>query len=79
MRVLGEMTSDTGRLGNRIWACFAPLAIKAEGAVPEAGVETVTYSHEELLAAVRAGQFQHALHVAILAVAAASAGVLTIS
>jgi ADP-ribose pyrophosphatase len=70
MQVLGEMSTDTGRLNNRIWACFASGVRKVEGHQPEAGMETLTYSMGELLELTRGGQFNHALHVAILMLAA---------
>jgi ADP-ribose pyrophosphatase len=69
MQVLGEMSTDNGRLDNRIWACFAPRVCKVAGYQAETDVETKTYSVGELMQAVREGEFNHALHVAILMLA----------
>jgi len=66
VEVLGSMEPDTGRLGNRIWACVAQRARKVEGAVPEEGIEVTTWSVEELVQATIDGRFDHALHVAIV-------------
>ncbi len=78
MQVLGELTTDTGRHNNRIWACFARGVRKVTDYQPEAGLETMTYTNGELIQAVRAGQFNMSLHVAILLLAAAK-GLITIS
>ena len=66
IELLGSMEPDTGRLGNRIWACVAHGVRRVDGAVPEEGIEVFTWSAEELLAAVLDGRFDHALHVAIV-------------
>lgn len=66
VEVLGSMEPDTGRLGNRIWACFAPNVERVEGAVPEPGIEVETWTLDELTAATVDGRFDHALHVAIV-------------
>jgi ADP-ribose pyrophosphatase len=66
VEVLGSMEPDTGRLGNRIWACIARNAERVEGAVPEDGIEVETWSLDELNAATIEGRFDHALHVAIV-------------
>jgi len=73
--LLGEMLTDTGRLTNRLWAFFATGVHRAEGHQPEAGMESLDYSAPELMKAAAAGEFNHALHVAILALAMAK-GVL---
>jgi len=64
--LLGSMEPDTGRLGNRIWACVAHGVRRVEGAVPEEGIEVFTWSVEELAQATLDGRFDHALHVAIV-------------
>ena len=64
--LLGSMEPDTGRLGNRIWACVAHGVQRVEGAVPEEGMEVLTWSTEELVQATVDGRFDHALHVAIM-------------
>ena len=70
VEIIGEMSTDTGRLSNRTWGCFAPGVHRQMNRKTEAGIETITYSPNELLEAIRSGQFHHALHVAILALAA---------
>jgi ADP-ribose pyrophosphatase len=67
--LLGSMEPDTGRLGNRIWACVAHGVQRVEGAVPEEGMEVLTWSTEELVKATMDGRFDHALHVAIVCLA----------
>jgi len=71
VELIGEMSTDAGRLSNRLWACFAPGVRREMNCETEAGIETITYSPDELLEAIRSGQFHHALHVAILTLAAA--------
>jgi ADP-ribose pyrophosphatase len=66
IEVLGAMEPDTGRLGNRIWACVADGVRRVDGAVPEEGIEVETWSIDELIAATIDGRFNHALHVAIV-------------
>ncbi len=66
VQVLGSMAPDSGRLGNRIWACMARNVERVEGAVPEAGIEVETWSLNELIAASIDGRFDLALHVAIV-------------
>ena len=78
IETIGEMSTDTGRLSNRIWACYAPSVRRAEDCQTEAGIETLTYSTGELIEMTKGGQFNHALHVAILTLAAAR-GLITIS
>ncbi|HEX3879941.1 MAG TPA: NUDIX hydrolase [Bryobacteraceae bacterium] len=71
LQLIGEMSTDVGRLSNRIWSYFACGVRKDEAAQPEAGIEAVTLSIEELREMLIGGQFNHALHVAILTLAAA--------
>jgi ADP-ribose pyrophosphatase len=66
IEVIGSMEPDTGRLGNRIWACVARDVERVEGAVPESGMETQTWTIDELVQATIDGRFDHALHVAIV-------------
>jgi len=66
IELLGSMEPDTGRLGNRIWACVAHDVRRVEGAVPEEGIEVSTWSVAELVQATIDGRFDHALHVAIV-------------
>ena len=64
--VLGPMDPDTGRLGNRIWACAATGVRRIEGRAPEHGIEVFEWTAEELRGAILDGRFDHALHVAIV-------------
>jgi ADP-ribose pyrophosphatase len=66
LEILGSMEPDTGRLGNRIWGFVARDVRLVEGAVPEQGIEVLTWSVEELVQATVDGRFDHALHVAIV-------------
>jgi ADP-ribose pyrophosphatase len=69
VEVLGPMEPDPGRLGNRIWSCVATGARRIAGCAPEEGIEVLTYSFPELARATAEGEFNHALHVAVLLVA----------
>jgi ADP-ribose pyrophosphatase len=71
VELLGEMLTDTGRLTNRIWACLATGVRRVEGYRAEDGMETLSYSLPELMNATVEGEFNHALHVAILMLAVA--------
>jgi ADP-ribose pyrophosphatase len=75
VELLGEMLTDTGRLTNRIWACLATGVRPVEGYQPEEGMETLSYSLPELIKAITEGEFNHALHVAILMLAVAKGAV----
>ena len=66
---LGPLRPDTGRLGNRIYSCFASGVRRVEGRVPEEGIEVLTWRLDELARATADGRFDHALHVALLLVA----------
>ena len=66
---LGPMLPDTGRLGNRIYSCFATGVRRVEDRVPEEGIEVLTWPLNELARATTDGRFDHALHVAVLLVA----------
>ncbi len=69
---LGCMSPDTGRLENRLWA-FAALDVIRAGDhewQPEASVEQVVVSREEFRRMVLSGRFDHAMNLAVLALAA---------
>ena len=66
MESLGTMFPDVGRLAARVWNFFAPNVQRVENWKPEEGVEVLSYSMEELRAAIADGVFDHALHVAAL-------------
>jgi ADP-ribose pyrophosphatase len=66
VEVLGPMPPDTGRLGNLLWGCFATGVRRVAGREPEDGIEVLTYTLPELARATANGEFDHALHVAVL-------------
>jgi ADP-ribose pyrophosphatase len=66
MELLGPMFPDVGRLGTRVWYFFASGLRRIENWSPEAGVEVLTYSLDELTRAILDGTFNHSLHVAAL-------------
>jgi ADP-ribose diphosphatase len=69
IEILGPLYPDNGRLGNRIWNCLA-LGVRPDPSrAPEPGIELVTYSVPELWRSVTSGEFDHALHLALLLVA----------
>ena len=63
------MLPDSGRLGNRIWACVATGLRRLEDRQPEDGLEVVRITVPELLRATADGEFDHALHVAVILMA----------
>jgi ADP-ribose pyrophosphatase len=69
LEVLGPMLPDCGRLGNRIWSCVATGVRQVAGRAPEEGIEVLSYSFAELARATAEGEFDHALHVAVVMVA----------
>lgn len=69
VEVLGPMLPDTGRLGNRIWGCVASGLRCVDGREPEEGIHVVALPVEELLRATAAGEFDHALHIAVILLA----------
>jgi len=65
---LGCMVADSGRLENRIWAFFTAGA-KPEKSLdwqPEPELECRMVSKSELRAMILDGQFEHALHLAVI-------------
>jgi ADP-ribose pyrophosphatase len=75
VEVLGPLDPDTGRLGNRIWACVAWGVRRVDGRAPEDGIEVIEWPLDELKRAVADGRFDHALHVAIVYLAVLKGGV----
>ena len=61
---LGPTLPDTGRLGNRIYTCFASGVRRVPESTPEEGIEVLTWSVDELSRAIKDGTFDHSLHVA---------------
>ncbi len=73
--LLGGMEPDVGRLGNRIWACLAKNVRPAKDRQPEAGIEVLTWSLQDLSQAMQDGSFDHALHVAVVMLAVLKRGI----
>lgn len=69
IEVLGILMPDTGRLENKIFAYFCGKAVPVAGWTPEAGVERLWVTKSELADLVRGGEFGHALHLAVVALA----------
>ena len=67
--LLGNLTPDSGRLQNRLWAYFIPSTRRLPDWQPETSVEPIAVSREELLARIADGRFNCALHVAIIGLA----------
>jgi 8-oxo-dGTP pyrophosphatase MutT (NUDIX family) len=72
MKPLPCLIPDTGRLENRLWGFFAQV----EGPVvtgwrAEIGVEPIFVTRNELLEMILNGEFNHALHVALIGLASA--------
>ena len=65
---LGCVTTNPGRLENRMWCYFAKVA--RERQEPEAGIELVLASLPEVAAWLRSGEFDTGLHMAPLLLAA---------
>lgn len=66
--LLGCLLPDTGRLENRFWCYFANASAVPDWR-PEAEVERVIFTLPQLQRAVLDGQFDHALHVALIGLA----------
>lgn len=69
LHFLGVLKPDVGRLENRLWCYFAKA--QPSGTAPcEAGVEPLLWPLDRLLGELaRPTQFDHALHLAVLALA----------
>jgi ADP-ribose pyrophosphatase len=67
---LGTLLSDTGRNENRLWGYLALDARPITGGfVQEPGVERIILPCSQLQNLLRLGEFDHALHVAVLMLA----------
>ena len=68
--LLGSLTPDSGRLENRLWCFFARVGPQSgEEWEPELGVESFLCSRNELRKWILDGQYDHALHVALIGLA----------
>jgi len=68
---LGCLVPDSGRLENRLWGFFNDniSPIRAAGWEPEPALEHLMVSIRELQELILTGQFDHALHVAVIGLA----------
>lgn len=70
LELLGVLEPDTGRLANKMHCYFSEnVVIDKTARVPGELLEVVLCSERELIQKVEAGQFSHALHLAVLALA----------
>ena len=69
MLELGVLAPDTGRLENRLFGYFAGEVLHDQTWQKEIGVESSSLNLDEFKAAVGAGGFNHALHVALVGLA----------
>lgn len=66
--LLGDLTPDTGRLENRLWCFFSDNVKKKEEKI-EKGLELIEMSKKDLKESILKGEFDHALHLAIITLA----------
>lgn len=66
VEVLGPLWTDSGRLANRIWACFARGVKRVENAETEQGIETLVYPLKDFLSLAGEGQFGLSMHGGIV-------------
>lgn len=69
IELLGPVLPDAGRLANVRWNYIARDCRPMKNAQMEAGIEVLTYSVNELIAAIAAGTFNHSLDVAAVMLA----------
>ncbi len=68
---LGPITTDNGRIGNRMWVFFADDLRPVPDWKPEPGIEVVRYTIPALMRATAERVFDHSLHLGALLTAAA--------
>jgi ADP-ribose pyrophosphatase len=75
MELLGALLTDTGRHENRLWCYLAALATPLDaGHDPEPGIERVLIHRNALFDMIARGEFDHALHLGVLALSLAKRG-----
>lgn len=69
--LLGELTPDTGRLENRLWAFYVEDLEVGELPAPDKneGIEVLLVSRERLFQMIREGHLNHALDLSVIALA----------
>ena len=72
MDLMGVLRPDVGRLENRLW-CFRASGLRSPGRgfSGEAGVTPVLMKRPEFTRRIRRGEFDHALHLAVILLALA--------
>ena len=69
---LGTLLPDTGRYENRLWCYFAEgVTPDPAWQLPDDGVERTTVTVPDLLSVILSGEFDHALHLAVVMLAVA--------
>jgi ADP-ribose pyrophosphatase len=75
MELLGALLTDSGRHENRLWCYLASMVTPLDtGYDPEPGIEIVLVHRHALLDLICAGEYNHALHLAVLLLALAKHG-----
>lgn len=69
--VIGALWTDSGRMSNRIWGCFAKGVKRGAEASPEPGIETMSYPLGDFLTMAGDGRFGLSMHGGIVLMAAA--------
>ncbi|WP_170145745.1 NUDIX hydrolase [Rhodoplanes elegans] len=66
---LGNLMPDSGRLENRLWGFFINAGARANDWNPEDGIVTHFVSKRQLRELIASGEFDHALHIALIGLA----------
>lgn len=66
---LGNLMPDSGRLENRLWGFFINAASRDVDWSPEEGIATHFVSKRDLREMITSGEFDHALHIALIGLA----------
>jgi len=66
LQLAGVLTPDTGRIGNRLWCFYVKAHKMAAPPAPEHGIESLTCDAPRLMELIGKGEFECALHVAVL-------------
>jgi ADP-ribose pyrophosphatase len=75
MELLGSLLTDSGRHENRLWCYLASTVTPLDtGYDPEPGIERVLIHRSALFDIIAKGEFDHALHLGVLALGLAKRG-----
>ena len=64
--VLGCLTTDNGRMQTPMWCCYAGGLTERDPSSGEPGIEVVLSEENAFARSVASGEFNHALHMALL-------------